>query len=348
MDLYKNSGSGRMPAAVIAVMALFILYGILFSPRNSFPFGKNKVNREVFRWNILKTIHFDVYYPNGMEPLGEYSARIAEEGYVHIANTLNHELTQVIPIIIFPSHIEFQENNILLQIIGEGIGGFTEAFKNRVVVPFTGSYGELRHVLTHELVHAFQYNMLFDDVSGAAMSQFSYSGMPLWMMEGMSEYLSIGYDETADMVMRDVIYNDQYATLMDLTKLQVRSGYLIYKEGQAFYFFLEQKYGKEKIGELFRDIRDMGDFDEALKANAADKAGALQAEIGQFLKALETMHEKEQMVITYVPGVGTTVTIRGKDKVTIPGQPFGEAVFSMWLGPKPPNGDLKSGLLGKK
>lgn len=89
-------------------------------------------------------------------------------------------------------------------------------------------------------------------------------------------------------------------------------------------------------------------FDEALKANAPGKAAALQAEIRQFLGALETMNEKEQMAITYLPGTGTTVTLRGKDKVTIPGQPFGEVVFSMWLGPKPPNGDLKTGLLGKK
>lgn len=89
-------------------------------------------------------------------------------------------------------------------------------------------------------------------------------------------------------------------------------------------------------------------FDDALKANAPEKASALQAQIGQFLGALETMHEKEQMAITYLPGTGTTVTLRGKDKLTIPGQPFGELVFSMWLGPKPPNGDLKNGLLGKK
>lgn len=89
-------------------------------------------------------------------------------------------------------------------------------------------------------------------------------------------------------------------------------------------------------------------FDESLKANAPDKAGTLQREIGQFLQALETMHEKEQLVVTYLPGTGTTVSVRGKEKVTIPGLPFGQLVFSMWLGPKPPNGDLKSGLLGKK
>lgn len=89
-------------------------------------------------------------------------------------------------------------------------------------------------------------------------------------------------------------------------------------------------------------------FDESLKANAPDKTAALKGEIAQFLKALETMHAKQQLTITYLPGTGTTVTVAGKDKVTIPGLPFGQLVFAMWLGPKPPNGDLKNGLLGQK
>jgi hypothetical protein len=89
-------------------------------------------------------------------------------------------------------------------------------------------------------------------------------------------------------------------------------------------------------------------FDESLKNNAPDKVGALKNEIAQFLKALETIQEKQQLVVTYVPGEGTTVAVKGKDKVTIPGLPFGQLVFAMWLGPKPPNGDLKNGLLGKK
>ncbi len=250
----------------------------------AYPFGKNKVNREVFTWNMLKTIHFDIYYPYGMEDIAGSTAKIVEEGYVRIADYLNHELTQVIPVIIYPSHIDFQENNILLQIIGEGTGGFTEAFKNRVVVPFTGSYGEFRHVVTHELVHAFQYNMLFDDTSGAVMSHFSYGGMPLWVMEGMSEYLSIGFDETADMVMRDLIYNEQYATLMELTMLHVKSGYLLYKEGQAFYYFLEQKYGREKVGELFRDARDLSNFDEVLQTITGKTIEELNLEWLRFYK----------------------------------------------------------------
>jgi len=88
-------------------------------------------------------------------------------------------------------------------------------------------------------------------------------------------------------------------------------------------------------------------FDESLKANGSGKAAALKSEIAQFLGALEPLKTGDQFAVTYVPGAGTTVSVRGKDTVTIPGLPFGQLVFSMWLGPKPPNGDLKKGLLGQ-
>lgn len=272
-----NWFTGRIIRCSIVVL-------LVSAPVMVFSFGKNKVNREVFDWKVFKTVHFNIYYPAGLEDLARYTARIVEEGYVHIADRLKHELTQVIPVVVYPSHIDFQETNILLQIIGEGIGGFTEAFKNRVVVPFTGSYAEYRHVLVHELTHAFHYNMLFDDTSGAVRSKFSYSGVPLWLIEGMSEYLSLGFDETADMVMRDVFFNDQYATLMDLTKMRVKSGYLIYKEGQAFYFFLEKHYGRDAMGELFRDLRDLRDVDEAFKAVTGKTLEEINGEFIRFFK----------------------------------------------------------------
>ncbi len=123
-----------MPMKKLLITSLFV---ILFHAA-VFPFGKNKVDYEVFRWSIIKTIHFDIYYPGDMHELALESARIAEEGYLRIADYLNHELTDVIPIIIYPSHIAFQNNNIIPYLIGEGTGGFTEALKNRVVVPFTG------------------------------------------------------------------------------------------------------------------------------------------------------------------------------------------------------------------
>lgn len=97
-------------------------------------------------------------------------------------------------------------------------------------------------------------------------------------------------------------------------------------------------------GEVTRD-QMVESFTDGFKANAPN---APKAQVDQFLGALETMKKGDQLVVTYVPGTGTTLAIRGKDRLTIAGLPFAQAVFSVWLGPKPPTSDLKNGMLGKK
>ena len=53
------------------------------------------------------------------------------------------------------------------------------------------------------------------------------------------------------------------------------------------------------------------------------------------------------MIFTYVPGTGTTFALNGQEKLTIAGPAFGPVLFSVWLGPKPPNADMKKGMLGQ-
>ena len=275
----KKFSDIKKPALVCALVFCFIAAAV-----NVYPFGKNKIIGEVFEWQVLRTVHFDIYFPHGMDELAVKTSTIAEEAYVHISNSLNYEMTDVIPVIVYPSHIAFQENNVSPELLGEGTGGFTEVSKKRVVIPFTGEYHDFRHVLTHELVHAFQFNMLLNPRSGNIMSLMSLGTVPLWIYEGMAEYLSIGYDETADMLMRDVLYNDRWASLMNLTRGRVESGYVFYKEGQSFFYFFDQVYGRAKIGELLRDIRETRDFEQAVLIATGKTVEELNSEWIRFFK----------------------------------------------------------------
>ena len=95
-------------------------------------------------------------------------------------------------------------------------------------------------------------------------------------------------------------------------------------------------------GEVTRD-RMVETFTDGFRNNAP---GAPRADVDRFIAAIEGMKKGDQMVVTYQPGTGTTLTVRGQDKLTIPGLPFAQAVFSVWLGPKPPTADLRKGMLG--
>jgi hypothetical protein len=88
-------------------------------------------------------------------------------------------------------------------------------------------------------------------------------------------------------------------------------------------------------------------FNESFNDNTPDAVKTMKPDIDRLLGALEPVKPGDQMVFTYVPGTGTTFAINGHDKLTIAGPAFGPVLFSVWLGPKPPNAGLKKGMLGQ-
>ena len=88
-------------------------------------------------------------------------------------------------------------------------------------------------------------------------------------------------------------------------------------------------------------------FTEAFDANTPDAKKTLKPDIDRFLGALDAVKDGDEIVITYVPATGTAVTLAGKEKLTIAGPDFAKVIFSVWLGPKPPNAGLKKGILGQ-
>ena len=249
--------------SLINVSLAFILF-LISSHELNFGLG-SKVRWEDTEWIILKTEHFNIHYPKGYDQLAKITAIYIEEANILISEKLSHTLTQVIPVFIYHSHGQFQGTNIIPFPIDESVGGFTEIIRKRIVLPFLGSYDEWRHVITHELVHAFQYDMLMDESTFSI--QFNTQRPPLWFFEGMAEYLSIGWDETAEMHIRDAIATETLPSLETLTPFSVSNGYIIYKIGQSVMNFIDKVYGIHKIGEIFRDGRIQGGFKNSIQTN---------------------------------------------------------------------------------
>ncbi|HRP70073.1 MAG TPA: basic secretory protein-like protein, partial [Turneriella sp.] len=151
--------------------------------------------------------------------------------------------------------------------IDEGTGGFTERIKRRVVVPYLGSLDEYRHVVVHELVHAFQYDILLADSIGSAFTLVRTGEPPLWFIEGMAEYFSLGWDTTVDMQMRDAALTDTLPTLKMMTEYRVPNPFIFYKGGQSVMRYIADTYGEHKLGEILRDMRDLRGIDDAIKTN---------------------------------------------------------------------------------
>ena len=247
----------RIGAILLAAAVLFMAQGP--SAQDS-EFGQNKVQYRSFDWNYISSEHFDIYFYEGGHDLAVFAAAVLESSYVEISAELNHQLGRRVPCIIYQSHNEFQQTNVTGSLLEEGVGGFTESFKNRMVMPFTGSYEDFRHVLHHELTHAVTFDMLYGNGVSSLLSRRSLFRLPLWFAEGFAEYSSRhGWDTFADMVIRDATVHDY------LVPLEYVGGYLAYKEGQSAVLYLAERYGQEKIAEVLAKGRFELTLDKSLK-----------------------------------------------------------------------------------
>lgn len=219
-------------------------------------FGKNKVQYKEFKWKLIQTKHFDIYFSQDGYNIAEFTATVAESSLVSLSRSFNHKISNRIPLIVFNSHNEFQQNNVIDEYLPEGVGGVTELFKNRVVVPFEGDYQQFRHVIHHELNHAVMNDMFYGGSIQNIISKNITLNFPLWFNEGMSEVQSLyGLDKETDMYIRNLVINDYLRSIDDC------NGYLAYRGGQSFFAFLIDTYGRYKIGELMNNIRSLNDVD---------------------------------------------------------------------------------------
>ena len=240
------------------VLTLFVLS--LLAPcvgwAQGFGFGKNKITGQRFDWHIHRTEHFDIHYYPSEAKLVPIMAAIAEEAYEQHSEDFEHELQDRTPLILYKSHKDFQETNIILQELHEGIGGFAELFKHRIVIPFTGSLEAFREVIFHELIHIFQYDIIYQKPHARIYSgEFLYSP-PIWFIEGMADYFAEDNDAIGEMVIRDASMNNNIVPLPQLQNFnRLSSPFVGYKLGQLAVGYLTETYGREKIAEILQGLR---------------------------------------------------------------------------------------------
>ena len=222
--------------------------------------GRNKVEYKTFNYKVYRTPHFEIYHYFNNDSVLNAIAIDAEKWYQRHLMIFKDTFKKPNPIIIYADHADFQQTTAISGIIGVGTGGVTEALKNRVVLPLMESAAQTDHVLGHELVHAFQYKILIGEDS-TYNQQRSMRNLPLWFVEGMAEYLSLGsLDPFTSMWMRDAILNNDFPTLDDLTRSYK---YFPYRYGQAFWAYITGVYGDTIIRRLF-DLTSRYGYERAI------------------------------------------------------------------------------------
>jgi hypothetical protein len=242
-------------------------------------FGKNQIRYDKFDWQIYQTDHFEIYYYPEIEPHLEKIASYAESAYQHVSSELKHDLAFKVPLILFSTSSEFWQQNVIPGAAQEGVGAFAEPSRYRIVMPMDEPSDLLYRLTVHELTHQFQYDII--------PTSLVRQNMPLWVFEGMSDYMT-GYWRPIDlMYVRDAAVSD---TIPKMSELQGYGGLssvrTIYNLGHAAFEFIESRWGKEGVRQFVFSLRKsvIGGGDNAFKEAFDIEADEWDQQFDRYLK----------------------------------------------------------------
>jgi len=202
-----------------------------------------------------------LYFYSEESEIAAGALAMAESTAVMLSDTLQHTLSKRIPLVLFSTHRDFQQSNIIPFLLPEEVGGLTEFVKGRVLVPYTGSFYRFRWVLTHELAHAFMLDKL-DAVMKKGKRIMSFYP-PLWFSEGLAEYLSAPPDPAAETVLRDAVLSEQAVGIDEMWRIE--NSVLVYREGQSLIGYIADEYGFSTIAKLLENWATERTFDALLE-----------------------------------------------------------------------------------
>ena len=237
---------------------LVVLVVLLVLATPAYPFGQNKIVYDTFKWSVYHSTHFDVYFYDEERDSLQRVVDAAETAYLDLSQKFNYQISKKIPLIFYHTHSAFEQTNVILNFIPEGVGAFAEPARNRMVLPIDMPDDQLLELITHELTHIFEYEILFQGKFGKNIT----ANPPQWMMEGLASFMAQDEDSRDRMVLRDAVVNDRIPRVS-----QGAGGYFAYRFGHSVFKYMVETYGWEGLRDFIYEYRNTlgNSIDRALK-----------------------------------------------------------------------------------
>ena len=273
--------STRTPCGILLRVMAFLALAVPAAAQTPYIpyFGKNQIRYDKFEWFRYETDHFIIYYYPEIEPHLGRMAGYAESAYQQISSELKHDLAHKVPLILFQTSSEFQQQNVIPGAAQEGVGAFAEPIRQRIVMPMDEPPDLLYRLILHELTHQFDY-----DIIPASLVR---RGTPLWVHEGLADYMTGLWRPLDLMSVRDAAVAD---IVPKMSKLEgyadVGGARMIYNLGHAIFEFIEAKWGKEGLRQYLFSLRKsvIGGGEDAYEEAFKISAEEFDQEFDKYLK----------------------------------------------------------------
>jgi hypothetical protein len=285
------------------IVAVSLLLVVPHAARAQYPFGKNKVMYSSKEWKVLETEHVDIYHYPSERDLVLLCAPLVEETYREYSELFGvTSFRNRVPLVLFSSHYDFEQTNILPTLISDYTAGFTDLIKGRIAIPFSGSLGYMRHVIRHEMAHAFMLEKL--DQVMKEHGKYNLMQPPLWFTEGLAEFAAMGEKDTqSHMYVRDALINGQLYDLENIWRIE--GSFLMYKQGEAVVRYIATNFGREAVRRILENWWLTDNFSIVLKRTIDMDIRELN---DSFMKYLRRRYYPAILHASFVSDIGTRLT----------------------------------------
>jgi hypothetical protein len=237
----------------VLLFMLFILAFYDSEAQNFFPtqepFGKNRIQYRPFKWQVLTSQNFEVYFYEGGQQTATLAAQLAETDFDRITEILGYSPFSRTKIFVYTSTQDLNQSNVGLNLSSEREIKEENLAKSRIEIAYSGNSVSFRKDLVREVSHVYVHDMLYGGSIKESLQNSLLLSVPDWFMNGITTYISEGWNTEMDSYMRDAITNK---TLKKPSQTIGKESALV---GQSIWNFIAERYGKDNISNILNLTR---------------------------------------------------------------------------------------------
>ena len=235
----------RLKYKKIALFFLFLFAaGFANAQVSTVQFGKNRLQFKKFKWQYYQTLNFNSYFHHDGQEIAKYVAQVAEQELPGIEKFVEYNLERRANIIIYNTFDEMKQTNIGLGDDFPNAGGITKLVNNKMIVYYNGNHDDLRRQIRQGIADILVKNILFGEDLGEVAGNAALLDLPQWLIDGYVAYVGQNWSPQLDDDLKNEILSGKYTTFYQLAFDQPLLA------GHAFWYYIEEKYGKENTSYL--------------------------------------------------------------------------------------------------
>ena len=225
--------------------------------------GKNRIQYESFKWEVIYTNNFEIYYNTNSLNIAEIASEHLENNFSSLTNNVGHQPFQKTKIFIYNSEKDLDQSNIGINETDKFLSSNLN-LNNRIIfkIAFNNNLDEFKKELNYEFCKVLISDLMHGNMSFAKrFGKVSFINIPEWFSEGAARYLAFGWGIEMDNIIRDYFLTESKKSINKITENQ--AGYI----GQSIWNYISITYGKNTISNIINLTKLLRNPEKAISSS---------------------------------------------------------------------------------